>query len=217
MFDLNTVDISTIVFTSLTSAVISGVVVYLIQKSIENSFIKKMEEFRASIQYSLFEQQTKFTKNYQKSTETILIFHQQLVVLRSDFDSYINLYKKIEETKKSSKNNILLNEQLDKLYKDWSDLHQLKDKNSIHLTQELSMKISELTTKVNLFLLYLSSTQISKKAPEIIQPFVGINKILKIDMSESAFQNTNELHQQIKTNIDQLVNELERLYREITT
>ena len=67
MFDLNTVDISTIVFTSLTSAVISGVVVYLIQKSIENSFIKKMEEFRASIQYSLFEQQTKFTKNYQKA------------------------------------------------------------------------------------------------------------------------------------------------------
>lgn len=216
MFGLNTADVSTIVLTSLTSALISGVVVYLIQKSIENTFTKRMDEFRANLELSIFQQQTKFSKNYQKSTETILTFHEKLVAIRNDFDSYIKLYTKIVGTQKLSKNKSLLEKQIDKLYKGSSDLTQFAGKYSIHLSQELSMKIDELTYKVAYLVFHLSASEITKEKPEAIKHLVGLNKILKIDITESAFQNTSDLHQQIKANIDQLISELESLYRGIT-
>ncbi len=217
MFGLNTHDISTIIFTSLTSALITGVVVYLIQKSIENSFTKKLEEFRARLELSVFQKQTKFTKNYQESTKTILDFHQKLVTIRNDFDNYVILYKKAKNEKKSSGNKAVINKQVDKIDHDLSDLINFKDKNNIHLSQELSMKTDELAAKITLFFVYLSTAQISKNKPEIIQHIVGMNEILKIDISESAFQNITDLHQQIISNINQLIDEFENLYRDITT
>jgi len=55
----------------LLNALVVGVVVYFIQKKIESSFTKKMEQFRANLQLSNFEQQTKFARSLERRAETL--------------------------------------------------------------------------------------------------------------------------------------------------
>jgi len=65
------------ILTVVANAIVTGIIVYLIQKKIESSFAKQMEEFKASLQYSNFEQQTKFVKSHEKRTEIIVTLHQK--------------------------------------------------------------------------------------------------------------------------------------------
>ncbi len=62
---------TTLVLTILANAIVTGIIVYVFQKRIENSFARSMEEFKAEIQLSVFEQQIKFTRNYEKMVDTL--------------------------------------------------------------------------------------------------------------------------------------------------
>ncbi len=70
--------ITTIIVTVLANAIVTGIIVYLIQKKIESSFVKKMEEFRANLQKSSAEHQIKFSRNYPKTLEVLEAYHQKL-------------------------------------------------------------------------------------------------------------------------------------------
>lgn len=75
---MNTIE--TIILTVLANAIVTGIIVYLIQKKIESSFAKKMEEFRANLQYSNFEQQTKFVRSHEKRVATLESLHEKYLV-----------------------------------------------------------------------------------------------------------------------------------------
>jgi hypothetical protein len=72
--------ITLMILTVLANATITGIIGYFIQKKIENSFAKKIEEFRASLQYSIFEQQTKFAKIHPKRVEILENLHQKFIL-----------------------------------------------------------------------------------------------------------------------------------------
>ncbi len=171
MFGLNTHDISTIIFTSLTSALITGVIVYLIQKSIDNSFTKKMEEFRASIQYTLFEQQTKFTRTYQKKIETLELLNGKMILLWKNLNSLAiliknnisasSITKKDAEKEYDAATEIVSSSYLDFLH--------FYTENRLYLPDQSIKEIEEITKKVGgLCILINFSYLIHGSPPELI-------------------------------------------------
>ena len=68
---------TTIVVTVLANAIVTGVVVFLFQKRTENSFARKLEEFKSRLQYSNFEQQTRFTASHARRVETLEILYRK--------------------------------------------------------------------------------------------------------------------------------------------
>src|SRR5258705_9572997 len=70
------------IITIAANAIITGIIVYTIQKKIENALAKRMEEFKINLQYSLFEQQTKFKRIHEKRVETLETLYQKFTVFR---------------------------------------------------------------------------------------------------------------------------------------
>ena len=75
--------------TVLANAIVTGIIVYLIQKKIESSYSKKLEEFRASLQYSIFEQQTKFAKVHPKRVKIIENLYKKFMDFDQALDEWI--------------------------------------------------------------------------------------------------------------------------------
>ncbi len=88
--------ITTVVVTVLANAIVTGIIVYFLQKKIEHSFARKMEEFKASIQYSIFEQQTKFKMIHEKRVEALESLCGKYKVfceaMRKDLDKFSTSY-----------------------------------------------------------------------------------------------------------------------------
>jgi hypothetical protein len=59
------------------SSIVSTLIFYRVQKKTELSFAKKLEEFRANLQYSNFEQQTKFARLHAKRMEVLETWFQK--------------------------------------------------------------------------------------------------------------------------------------------
>ena len=83
------------IVTVLANAIVTGIIVYLIQKRIESSYTKKLEEFRARLQLSNFEQQTKFAKIHAKRVEALENLYQKFVIVSVGFTEMID--KAIED------------------------------------------------------------------------------------------------------------------------
>ena len=77
--------ITLMLLTVVANALVTGIIVYLIQKKIEHAYTKQMEEFKASIQYSLFEQQTRFTRIHEKRAETLETLYQKFSLFADAF------------------------------------------------------------------------------------------------------------------------------------
>ena len=69
--------VTTIIVTVLGNAVVTGVIVFLFQKRTENSFARKLEEFKAHLAYSNFEQQQRFSAMHPKRVETLEILYKK--------------------------------------------------------------------------------------------------------------------------------------------
>ena len=86
--------IATIIVTAFLTSLITGIVSNFIflryQKKVEASFAKQLEEFRANLQYSNFEQQIKFARLHEKRVQTLEALYQKYKIFRD------TLYKWIE-------------------------------------------------------------------------------------------------------------------------
>jgi hypothetical protein len=85
--------ITLLVVTVVANALVTGVIVYTIQKSIESSYTKKIDDHRAVLQLNNFEQQTKFSNIYAKRLETLESVYRKYL---SFADSLAKLISEIE-------------------------------------------------------------------------------------------------------------------------
>jgi hypothetical protein len=96
-----------IIFTALTNAVVSGILIYYLQKRTESLFAEELEEFKSTLQMSLekfksnlqmsleefkanlqkssFEHQTKFSLVHAKRVETLQTLYKKTVLFSEDF------------------------------------------------------------------------------------------------------------------------------------
>ncbi|MBN8579755.1 MAG: hypothetical protein J0L96_03720 [Anaerolineae bacterium] len=171
MFGLDPHDINTILFTSLTSAIVTGVVVYLIQKSIENSFNKRLEEFRANIQYTLFEQQTKFTRTYQKKIETLEALHQKIFLFLKNSHKLAEVTKNILSASpgKGKERNAEIDEATEKVSAAYFDYLHFYAENRLFLPDKSIEVIEGINLKLGILFLFLTlSYGIHLAPPNII-------------------------------------------------
>src|SRR6266540_2226555 len=70
------------------TGLISGVAVYRIQRKIDSSFASKLEKFRAGLQYSNFEQQTKFAATYPKRVEALQALYEKYRTFQRAFGDW---------------------------------------------------------------------------------------------------------------------------------
>jgi hypothetical protein len=75
------------------SSIVSNLIFYRYQKKIDDLYNKQMEEFRKRLEYVNYEKQIKFTKNYERTVETLDILYKKFVDFSVGF-SYI--LRKIE-------------------------------------------------------------------------------------------------------------------------
>ena len=64
------------ILTVLANAIVTGIIVYFFQK-----------KFEANLQKSLFEHQTKFSRNYAKQVETLETLYQNYIIYKTDFNN----------------------------------------------------------------------------------------------------------------------------------
>jgi len=65
--------IATIIVTAFINIAISSFLFYPYQKSIDLSFARKLKEFESSLQLSLFQEQTVFSKVYPKDSARVFL------------------------------------------------------------------------------------------------------------------------------------------------
>ena len=68
------------ILTVLANAIVTGIIVYRLQKKMEITYAKQMEEFRANLQYSIFEQQTKFAYIHAKRVEALETLYSKFAI-----------------------------------------------------------------------------------------------------------------------------------------
>ncbi|HMX17683.1 MAG TPA: hypothetical protein PLN79_14785 [bacterium] len=207
MFGLNAHEINSIVFTSLTSALITGVIVYLIQKSIENSFNKKMEEFRASIQYTFFEQQTKFTRTFQKKIETFEVLHQKLNLLGQSMNSLANLIKN-EITASSQKKSEEYDKATETVSTSYLDFLHYYTENRLYLPDQSIETIEKISTKVGMLSMLIGLSGMISTAPleSVTWATSWANReIKKIDLD---IKSINPKKPNVPLFIDQIIKEM---------
>lgn len=69
----------------LATAIITGIVIFFLQKRMENSFAEKLETFKTNLQSSLFEHQTAFSRTYLKRGDSLEALYQKFVNFSEDF------------------------------------------------------------------------------------------------------------------------------------
>ena len=74
--------------TAILTATFTGLVIFFLQKRVENSFAKKLEEFKANLQLSNFEQQTKFVKLHEKKVEVLETLYRMFLPIPTEYNNY---------------------------------------------------------------------------------------------------------------------------------
>ena len=67
--------------TALTNALIFGIFIHYYQKKTESMFAKELEQFKVQLQYSNFEEQTKFAQLHTKRVEVLETLFQKFDTL----------------------------------------------------------------------------------------------------------------------------------------
>jgi DNA-binding transcriptional regulator/RsmH inhibitor MraZ len=142
--------ISTIIVTAFLTITINSIVSILVfsryQKSIELSFAKQLEEFKANLQYTNFEQQTKFVRSHQKRVETLDTLCHQF----GEFSKEITIVGRKTMMKIWDKESIPKDEfekKIDKGFEKLYEVSTLLHNNQIYLPKSTFVEIREILKK----------------------------------------------------------------------
>jgi hypothetical protein len=203
--------ITLMLLTVVANALVTGIIVYLIQKRIERSYTRQMEEFKASLQYSNFEQQTKFAKIHEKRVETLETLYQKYSLIRDSFREIIgelniaeNKYK-MEGSKYSPHRELL------------DDFRFYFETNRLFLTPETSGEINEIcltAERVNVALRLLF-VEHEKTSEAILWANAYLHDLRNVDILNPKKPNYTKLLSQMYRKIQEQTQRLETIYKSV--
>ncbi len=161
--------LTTLILTVLANAIVTGVIVYLIQKKIDNSFAKKMEEVRVNLQKSLIEHQIKISRTYPKSLEVLEAFNEkfQYFLMLSSWSS------RLTEKLFSSKEVVAQEDLMDldkKEIKAIGDCETYLLHNRIYLPDDSVRELEEIMNRSRTLCFHLSFCRHLSQKPEELFP-----------------------------------------------
>jgi len=139
----------TIILTSIVNIILTGlvggIVIYVVQKRIESSFTKKLEEFKASLAYSNFEQQTRFVSAHTKRIETLQVLYKKLVLYS---ESYVELIWQTNRCYNSLQKTNSTPSDYERIFEKLIDFHMFHIENHLFLPDDVAKEIDLLYSNV---------------------------------------------------------------------
>lgn len=196
--------ITTIVVTVLANAVVTGIIVYLIQKKFEVKFQK-----------SLFEHQTRFSRIYQDRVETLANLYQKFTTYKKDFSHVVEEASKLgyRPERISTTVSALIQENRQK----YDDFASYFENNRLYLSDSTCAQIYDLIARHDL--MGMAIFMFSDDIPEgFIKVANNAIRTLKFEIDiESDFEKPDflSLIWQIEKEVHAQAERLEKLYRSV--
>ena len=135
------------ILTVLANAIVTGIIVYLIQKRIERSYTIQMEEFKSNLQRSAVEHEIRFSKIYPKTLEVLEIYHQKLFYLsKLCFRAYMSIPEAEDNNQPLEPDDI--QEKKKEIFEAIADVTNWYRDHRLHLPDSLTKEVGEITDKV---------------------------------------------------------------------
>src|SRR6266508_2411330 len=210
----------TIIVTVLANAIVIGIIVYLIQKRIESSFAKKLEEFKASLQKSSVEHQIKFSTTYPKTLEILETYRKKLV-------HYSNVLEKSHSTvnEELSKSEMLSDENcqrmIDEIYGALTEFYIYSQENRLYLPDELVLELIDISYKVesmnsvSVQLLYLPREPTEKYFDEVKRLSKLIHFPIALYYNQPEDEWADILIGHTQEEVEKQIEKLEKLYKSV--
>ena len=204
-----------ITLTALVSAIFTGIFIFTAQKFIEKSFAKKMEEFKSELEFYVFQQQTKFSKSYEKGSSAFENIRNQLVEIRNSFEKYKIMHRDFLSNKTTFITNKSLDEQTEKIERLIDDFRNSIIKNRIHIPPKVTKSLDKILFKINYLGLHLVSDAFLNTNQEYIKWLKKGETYFKIRRHKNEAKSAIELHAKAISEIDADIDLLEKIYREL--
>jgi hypothetical protein len=136
--------------------VITGVLLYVIQKIFDERASRRLEEFKANLQSAAFEHETRFEKLHERQAEVIAELYKGLVQIQSSLRSFAHAMDSDILSHTKGEEGIATKETIDAFW-DYFQEHR------IYLPESLGKKIDEFHRQSMLAYIDLFSATISKE------------------------------------------------------
>jgi hypothetical protein len=166
------------------NTLVTGILVFVIQKVFDERASKRIEEFKANLRSAAFERETRFAKFHERQAEVIAELYKRLVQIQSGLRSYAHAIDSdvLNYTKRGRDKAA---EELIGAFWDYCQEHRL------YLTKRLGERIEEFHRQSMLAYINLSSADISQELAsgdkfhqeEYIQELVEASRILADEIS----------------------------------
>ena len=199
--------------TVLANAIVTGIIVYLIQKRIERSYTMQMEEFKANLQYSNFEQQTKYKEIYTKRVKALEDIFQKFAAYKTalqrfaiDTKQHIRSKKKYEPSEYEALRDDVMTKLRD--FKDFYEKSRLFLSDDAH---ELIIETLVVVIPLQLVILEIARDLLIITVPDMLVNFlVWLEDIVKFE--DVDLNNPKVLLDTLSAELSRLAAELEVLY-----
>ena len=196
--------VTTIIVTVLANAVVTGIIVYFVQK-----------KFEVRLQKSLFEYQTRFSKTYQDRVETLANLYQKFTVYRIDFSHMVEEGSKLGyRPEKLSEAVSTLIEENRRKYEDFTKFYE---NNRLYLSDSTCAQVDGIITRHGL--MDMTIFMFSDRIPEgFIKVANQAIRTLNFEVETSSdFERPDflSLIWQIEKEVQSQAKNLEKLYRSV--
>lgn len=154
--------------TAILTAAFTGVIVFLFQKRIENSFARKLEDYKADLQKSAAEHQIKFSRNLPKALDVLEAYHKKLADC-AQFCHQLSFFilralqgKQLEEAEMQEKRNIFFRLLL--------DLGEYSANNRLYLPDEINQELAKIKDRAHI--LAIASMNLFERVGEPIDAII---------------------------------------------
>ncbi len=208
-------EILKIILTGFVSAIFTGIFIFTAQKFIEKSFAKKMEEFKSELEFYVFQQQTKFSKSYEKGSNAFENIRNQLVDIRNNFEKYKIMHGDFISKSTAFSTDKSLDEQVEKIDKLIDHFHNSIDKNKIHIPSKITKRLDIILFRITYLRFHLVSDFFLNTNQEYLQWLKEGDTFFKINRHNNEIKSASELHTKAISEIDADIDLLEKIYREL--
>ena len=209
--------ITTIIVTVLANAIVTGVIVYLIQKRIERSYARQMEEFKADLQYSNFEQQTKFARSQEKRVEALEgIYEKFLDVTSAEHEVIDETKEAIEHSPDETRFEGVFSKHKDVWWK-LNQFWQYYAANRLYLPESIAEGVSDIWRNA-LIIDSMASRFMGTPHNNINLPVEWVKgemEGLELEIAEDGVMTPYALLDELSAEMDRQTRSLEKLYKSV--
>jgi hypothetical protein len=199
--------ILTAVINLIITGLVGGIVIYRIQKKIDSSFQK-----------SLFEHQTRFSRNYTRKVEILGTLYQKYLVFADTIHQMIHeSVKSPEELGAASKSHYIVNKQ-DETTEQINDFWHYHQFHRLDLTDAQAEEITQIlnrSLRLQNAALMFAGSPVKRDTPLPNWWLAAFDDLLDLKTDEKETMNVDEVLSEVSRGLERQTRNIERLYKSV--